>query len=537
MTRAPAYPTLAGAYALALLAGLLSLWVTGAWTSGFSGADEPAHFLNSWFVAAYAKDALGQNPLAYATEFYLHYPKISIGHWPPAFYALAAPVFWVAPATPQTAMAINLVAAALPALGVAALLLRVSGRAAALGGALIWALTPLALEGHAFFMLDQPLAACAVGAAIAWAAFAERQTWVRILLFAALTALAILIKGNGWLLVLLPAFHIALTGRWDLLRSPKLWVGAGAGLLPVVPWYAATAGISADGFNYEPGLAYAALSLSRNFTALVANVGVLGLLLAVIGAVAAWRRRREAEGSWNTVAACVALILATLALQAVVPVDLDPRYMAPALPGVIVLAVAGGIELARALTAQRRWAAAPLLLLALPGAAHLSAREPKADLRMEEAARIAAAGGPEEAWLIDGGSGAEGAFVAAMAVRDPGLRRYTVRASKLLAESDFMGNSYRLRFTDPAEAAAEMRRLGLAGVVVADRPGVEEFAHRPLLAAALKHPASGYRLTAELPHKGRAGVTRIYRATQPLVPNAEAIRALGLPEKAKLAAK
>jgi hypothetical protein len=156
---------------------------------------------------------------------------------------------------------------------------------------------------------------------------------------------------------------------------------------------------------------------------------------------------------------------------------------------------------------------------------------------MEEAARIAAAGRPEEAWLIDGGSGAEGAFVAAMAVRDPGLKRYTVRASKLLAESDFMGNSYRLRFTDAAEAAAELRRLGLAGVVVADRPGVEEFAHRPLLAAALADPSSGYRLAAELPHKGRAGVTRIYRTTQPLVADAQAIRALGLPEKAKLAAK
>jgi hypothetical protein len=99
-----------------------------------------------------------------------------------------------------------------------------------------------------------------------------------------------------------------------------------------------------------------------------------------------------------------------------------------------------------------------------------------------------------------------------------------------------MGNSYRLRFTEPAEAAAEMRRLGLAGVVVAERPGVEEFAHRPLLAAALADPASGYRLAAELPHKGREGVTRIYSATAPVQANARGIRALGLPEKAKLAA-
>jgi hypothetical protein len=536
MVRAFTLPAYAAAYSLALLAGLVSLWVSGAWTSGFSGADEPAHFLNGWFVAAYLGDALGQNPLAFATEFYLHYPKISIGHWPPAFYGLVAPVFWVAPATPQTAMAVNLFVAALPALGIAALLLRLEGRLAAAGGGALWALTPLALEGHAFFMLDQALAACAVAAAIAWAAFAERQTWPRILLFAGLAALAILVKGNGWLIVLIPAFHIVLTGRWALLRSPKLWVGALAGLFAVGPWYAATADISADGFNYKPGLAFAALSLRYNFGALADNVGLLGLLLVAIGAAGAWVRRSD-EGRWNMAAACLALLLATLALQAAVPVDLDPRYMAPALPGLLVLAVLGALEVTRMAAVPKRWAVAPLLLLLVPGASHLGAREPKADLRMEEAARIASVGGADEAWLIDGGSGAEGAFIAAMAVRDPGLTGYTVRASKLLATSDFMGNSYTLRFAHPAEAAAEMRRLGLAGVVVAERPGVEEFAHRPQLAAALADPRSGYRLLAELPHRGRPGVTRIYRAAAPGKADAQAIRALGLPDKAKIALK
>jgi hypothetical protein len=536
MSRASRFTILIAAYGIALLAGLLSWRVSGAWTSGFSGADEPAHFLNSWFVAAYARDALGQDPLGYATEFYLHYPKISIGHWPPAFYGLAAPVFWLAPATPQTAMALNLFVAALPALGVAVLLLRLEGRAAAVAGAALWALTPLALEGQAFFMLDQALAACAVAAAIAWAAFAERQTWARILLFAGLAALAILIKGNGWLIVLIPPLHLGLTARWALLRSAKLWVGAGAGLAAVGPWYLATAGISADGFNYQPGPAFAAKSLASNLGVLVDNVGLLGLLLASFGAAAAWRRRRE-DARWNVVAVCLALIGATVALQSIVPVDLDPRYMDPALPAVLVLAVLGALELARLASLQAAWAAVPLLLLVLPGAAHLARREPKANLRMEEAASLATAAGPGQAWLIDGGSGAEGAFVATMAVRDPQLRGYTVRASKLLATSDFMGNSYRLRFSRPEEAAAEMQRLGIAGVVVAERPGVEEFAHRPQLAAALAGPASGYRLVAELPHRGRAGTTRLYRSLRPTQANVAAIRALGVPDKAKLAAR
>jgi len=524
-------PTLAAAYALALLAGLLAWSATGAWSAGFSGADEPAHFLNIWFVATYLSDALGQNPLLYATEYYLHYPKISIGHWPPAFYGLTAPFFWGMPATPQAALALNLFICALPALGIAWLLLRLHGRVAALAGAALWALTPLAIEGFAFVMLDQALAAVTLAAALVWIAFSSRQTWPRILLFAALTALAILIKGNGWLAVLVPPLHVALTGRWDLLRSAKLWAGAAIGLVLVGPWYLATAGISADGFNYAPGPAFAAKALAYNFGALAQNIGLFGLLLAAIGAVDAYRRGGAAR---SIAAACLSLLLAALALQSAVPVDLDPRYMAPALPPLLVLAVAGAAALGRLVPAPRAWAAIAALILTLPGAVHLATREPKTNLRMEEAAAIAAANGGE-AWLIDGGSGAEGAFIAAMAVRDPGLRGYTVRASKLLAESDFMGNRYALRFTDPAMAAAEMRKLGLAGVVVAKRPGVEEFPHRPLLAAALADPASGYGLVAELPHKGRAGITRIYKANTPRTANAEAIRALGVPDKAKLA--
>ena len=46
-------------------------------------------------------------------------------------------------------------------------------------------------------------------------------------------------------------------------------------------------------------------------------------------------------------AGCAALVGATLLLQSLVPVDLDPRYMAPALLPLIVLALGGAHDLAR----------------------------------------------------------------------------------------------------------------------------------------------------------------------------------------------
>jgi hypothetical protein len=525
-------PVLAG-YAAALAIGAFFLLFSGAWSAGFSGADEPAHFLNSWFVSLYGREALGQNPMAYATEFYLHYPKISIGHWPPAYYALVSPIFFLLPATPKVALALNLFVSALPGAGVAWLLSRLGARGLAVAGAILWAIAPLALEGQAFFMLDQPLTACATGATILWILYAERRTWLRILVFAALAAGAILIKGNGWLVGLVPVFHILLTGRWDLVRLVKSWVGGGLALGIVIPWYVLTAGIAADGFNYQPGIAYALEALGVNLRALWDNLTPIGLGLALFGLWAETRNRHADPRRWSIVAACLSLLLATLFLQSAIPADLDPRYVDPALPGLVVLAMLGFGHLLNRLGAPARKPIALLLavVLAAPGASHIATREGKADLRLEEAAALAR---PAEVWLIDGGSGAEGAYIAALAVRDPKLQGYSVRASKLLADSDFMGHAYRLKFATPEAAAAELRRFGFAGVVIVQRYGMEAFPHTAQLRAALGRSGSAYRIVATLPHRGRAGTTWVYRREgAAAVPDIAAIRALGVPDKAK----
>jgi 4-amino-4-deoxy-L-arabinose transferase-like glycosyltransferase len=515
----------AAGYGAALLVGLIAAWASGVWSAGLSGADEPAHFLNTFVVARYLAVAPGSNPMAFAAEFYLHYPKISIGHWPPAYYAALAPFLLIFGASPATAFALNLFAAALPAAGVAWLLARLGDARAGLAGAILWALTPAALEGQAFFMLDQPLAALVLFAAIAWLLYAERQTWPRILAFALLAAAAVLVKGNGWLLALFPACHIAIAGRWRLLDSAKPWLAAALAAALVVPWYWLTAGIAAEGFNYAPGPAYAARALLYNLGALNRNVTPVGLALAAFALFDWHRRRREDARGWTIVSGCAALILATLALQSLIPADLDDRYIAPALPPLVVLALAGAVRLA----ARWRAAAALALVLAIPGLVHLAAREPKLGFAMEEIAARAAPG----AWLIDGNSGAEGAFVAAMAVRDPGLAGYTVRASKLLADSDFMGTRYRLRYAAPGEALAELHRLGLTGIVLVRTKGVERPAHSVQLERALALPGSGYRLAWRVPHRGRAGVTLVYLPTAPATPNIAAIRALGLPASSR----
>jgi hypothetical protein len=46
--------------------------------------DEAAHFVSSLLVHDYLAQWPWPNPLPWAMDYYLHYPKVAIGQWPPA---------------------------------------------------------------------------------------------------------------------------------------------------------------------------------------------------------------------------------------------------------------------------------------------------------------------------------------------------------------------------------------------------------------------------------------------------------------------
>jgi hypothetical protein len=529
-----------GGYVLALLAGLLVLTCLQAYRAGFSGADEPAHFLNGVFVSSYLHSHAGANPMAYAVEYYLHYPKISIGHWPPAYYGLLGVLLLALPATPQAAFIINLLVSALPAAVLGWALAWLAERRIALAGCAIYALTPLAIEGQAFFMLDQALTACCAAGAIAWIAYTRRPGWMSAAVFAALSAGAVLIKGNGWLIVLVPLFHMLLTRGWRLLVLPHLYVAALAAGLVIVPWYWLTSPIAADGFNYQAGLRYAWHALLANSQTLLRNLGYGGVPLALFAIATEYRRRHVTPQRWSVVSIAISLILATLALQSLVPAAIDDRYLAPALPAYTALTVLGAFHIYTAL--RERWTSttgaalvsaiglALILPLLTPGIAHLAQRGPKVDMRAADLPTLP----PSQAstvWIIDGSSGAEGAMIAELAVRDPALRHYAVRASKLLASSDFMGTRYALKYPNEQQVLDQLLRLGAQYVVMVRLDHAAPFPHSTQLSAALRLSASPFRCVATLPHRYRAGVTEIYSFAGNAQANIHAVRQLGIPAK------
>ena len=531
--------TLAAAYAAALLVCAAVATHLQALAVGFSGADESAHFLNAFFVHEYLGQRFGWQPLAAAQEFYLHYPKLSIGQWPPLHYAILGALFAVVPPTPGSAMALNLLASALPVLFVAAVSHRLAGALAAVGAAVWYATLPVVLQAMLFFMTDQAVTLWVCAAAAAWVGYAARPTLAGALLFAALAAAAVLTKGNGWQAVLVPPVHLALTRRLRLLADWRLYVSAAVGLAALVPWYLVTLRLTSDSWFFEPGWAYARLAAVHNAGVLAGNLGGAGLALAGLGAASAWRRRGEQPQAWSWAAVCVALATATFVFQAAAPAGLEARFMAPALPALVVLTVlglraAGGWLQARLPRRVARGVLAALALtLALPGYRFSAAELPKVDLRLAPVAEAIVAAPAPSIWLVDGSAGAEGALIAQVAARDAARGRYLVRASQLLADSNWTGQRYRLRTESPADAARALGALGVRGVVLVRRATDQTQPHSHLLAAALADPGSGYRLVQRLEHLNRVGATELYEAVQPPAPDLDRLRAISAPSKAR----
>ena len=500
-------PALLWAPLLGLAALALSA-ATGGLPHSFLDPDESAHYVNTLFIADWLRAGC-PSPMPFAKDFYAHFPKLSIGHWPPGWYALLAPLFAMIRLSPFGAAILSAFVAGLPALTIVWALDRMCARRWGIVAAFCYLLLPLVANEARFFRIDQPIALIAGLSAIAWFRATDRPGLWRYLLFGALAAFATLTKGNGALTVLIPALDMLMAGRWRQLRDWRLWVAAAATLIVVAPWYYVSFKISAGGFNYAPGPAYAWLSLKTDWAAIVATLGLPGVIACILGAALGFH-----DATLRPVTRlAVAVVLGTLIFQAAIPVALEDRYVLPAIPWLIVLGMVGIVARFRI---RQVTALVPGLLLGwalVPAISALATRPPKPDIGAPVIARWM--GHAPGIWLIDGRAGGEGAMIAEAAYIDGGRRAiWTARASQWLSTSDFMGRGYALSVHSPAEARAVLDRLGVRGVVSIAEKGRLAYPHSALLRGAIRLP--GFGTEDDQPFPGGAGSSIIAMRDAPV---------------------
>lgn len=522
---------------LLLGAVLMALW-QGVFSAGFSYSDEGPHFLNAFFFVDYAKHHLGENPMAVAMDFYLHYPKLAVGHWPPVGHGLISLPFLILPRTTGIAMAINTVMAILPALYIIHVLATRASFAWLLLACAAWAILPINQFAYRYLMIDQLLAFVILAATVAWVRYGETPTLRWALGFGALAGAALLIKGNGAVLALVPVLHSLFTRRVAALAGNRYtYVAAALPVLVAAPWYAYTYSIPAKGMTYHAGVDYALFALVTNGNTLVNNLGIPGVIFLLAGIADGWFERRRNPDLWLWVSASLAVLLAVLIFHAIVPIALDERYLSTALPPAVVLAILGARAVATRcgrwlpLPAAKALAGALLLASVVPGLVQLDRAGKKLDLRMREAAEAIAEQGGPAIWAIDGGTGSapEGALAAELASIDESQSIYLMPGSKAFTDSDFLGEKYRAKYSNIGDVLALLRKVGVQGVVICRRDGNPDDSVNDILLTALRSPGSGYRLREDLPHFHRRGNTQVYLAESKIQPNVEVLKSINVP--------
>jgi hypothetical protein len=490
-----------------IFAGVVAFQVMqGAFRSEFGGEpDEAAHYVTGLMVHDYLASGLRGHPMAFARDFYEHYPKVALGHWPPGFYALQASWMLVFGEGRTSARLLMAALASLLAWTVFLILEKALGARWGALGALLLLLLPLTREYSSLVMTEIPLALLSLWGAICYSRYLERGRWVAAIGFGLIASAAILTKQSGLALAMVPLAGLVIFREWSRIRRWSFWLPALVVVALCAPWVLATLSLAAD------GMMGSRVSLGFTLFAVPYFAGklhlALGSALAALALIGLFASRLAWQPSLRPMSASLlGLAAGTFALFSIVPAGLEARHMVPLLAPAIVFAVLGmalvagwGVRLG--LSRPSACIAVAVIVLGAFGLQVFEVRPKGYSGFRAVAASVAAEGDePRSIVLIASDARGEGMAVSEFAMNEQRPGTSVRRASKLLATSSWSGAGYEPKTRTGEEVLQTLREEGVQFVVI-DRsvPASLRVLHHDLLEGAMASAASQYRLVEQLP--------------------------------------
>jgi hypothetical protein len=436
--------------------------------------DESSHFLTGLLIRDYAVNGIPGNPLRFAKDFYLHYPKVAFGSWPPLFHMLLGAWLLVMPVTRYSALLFVNVTTALFGLSAVWAAQRRFSALTAAGIGLAAVLSPMALLWDNFIQADTLYAVFSVICVYSFATWLTIQSRTSLWCFAITFLAALATKNNAMFLgITLPAMMV-LTGSIGLIKKKELWFALLPGALFCAAWQFLTLPFVSKNILHDTTLAEAVKGYFDQTIHLV-WIGFLPFILwAIIRRVVMPVMRWQKVEPWD--AASFAMVLGTYLFHAALPHSVNGRYLLPSVVALLLFAaegIADSLALAAVpqLSKGTRMAAIGLVLV-LPEAwgALTMASQPGygyADL----AGKIETACPPETcpSILVSASFGGEGMIVAELASREQGAGHWLVRATKILQQRAGENNHQReLVKTDPQEMERRLEELPIHLAIVSN---------------------------------------------------------------------
>jgi hypothetical protein len=481
-------------------------WLDGAYESEFGGhPDEAAHYVTGLMVRDYIAAGFPTTPMAYAKDYYDHYPKVALGNWPPLFYVIQAA--WTLPfgVSRESVLLLMAVLTALVARVLFKVLEAEFSRVHATVGALLFLALPLVQQHAAMVMNEIPVTLFSFLAVLSFGRFLDREEAPDSVLFGLFASAAILTKGSGLFLAFVPPLALLLARQSHLLRRPAFWSSSVIVAVLCGPWTIHFRDVSRGGWlEQTPSLHFTAEAVKYYPYKLYAAVGIGLTLLAMIGlAVKLWPAKSEARisGRWASLGAAM---ISVVIFHSIMPVGYEPRHLIPALPA-LVLFIVTGFEALLPWLRQRgltRQASVALLLSAFAGAflwqtfkfpqKGCQGFTPIAEIWVK------IAGSPLPISLISSDARGEGQWISEVAMRERRPSHTIRRASKVLASASWGGNRYKPKATDTKELLEILQREKIAWVIVDKSiPPDKRRPHHELLEKTLEEPSDLFTLVGQ----------------------------------------
>lgn len=472
---------LAGWFVLLFAIAVALQWKSGAYSSELAHfPDEPSHVVTSLMIHDYvAAGAAHQSPLAYADAYYIHYPKVAMGIWPPVFHTALALWIFIASDTRTSLLLAMAFQTALLGLAVSSFSLRFFRPLVAF---LIGAATlcmPIVQGGGSMVMVDTAVGLWEFAALYFLIQYFNGANPTRAaVFFGVCTAIGLLTKGNAGSLIFVPPFLILLTRRFYLLTRPGLYIAGLLVLLIAMPWQYVTWSLIQSSLLVTGSILAQFRERAFGYVKILYDAGGPVLFLfAMIGLTAEIVQtlrepREQIRFRRLSSAGAVSLLLAIWYLHVITPIPgPDNRYMLPAIP-LLVLFCAFGIHRTaswlpwpdRVPTAWRRPALAFLTLLVFLATSFEIPSRPA--LGFLPAIQYLMRQKPGITLVVSDPTG-EGATVVEVALRDTRPQRIVLRGTKVLSTTAWSGGDpYRPLLPDTKAVNEYLDNIGVDSILV-----------------------------------------------------------------------
>ena len=451
---------------------------SGAYTSDLaSHPDEPAHAVSGLMVHDYLRNLASPaatrwplNPRTYAEVFYVHYPKVAIGHWPPLFYVTQAVWMFVFGRT-KTALLLLMLAAMATASAVIFLMARnILGVIGGLLLAVVFLFVPISQQGLYAVMPEAFLALLSCWALmLGGEALAGKHKW---LLFGAVGVCATLVHARGVALLLTVPIALVLGRQSGWLKRRSLWIGSVVVAAVVAVWLIPVNQV------YAPTRALTEAAVLGFPVNLYHTLGPVLFRLTLIGAAFSGSYRDQ-----PLIVFAVSIILGAWLFYSMALVPWEDRYLSTVLPACIILSAFGLKSIADRLSqtfpfplpALRTAVAAIAAVGSIPYGLPLAHKVGLSG----DAQAVQILSGPhrdQPVYLVAGDSAYEGALISSIAFRDPDHHHIVLRSSKELIHTNWSMSQLKAQFADAKSMSAYLDQSWISLALVeggAVRPDVE----------------------------------------------------------------